>query len=85
MVMQDELNAKLEIVDGRLYIIPIEIEDPSLKDKPDPIELKKRINELKDEAKSQEDSQEESNTKTSEEQKETKAVEDESSKTEKTE
>lgn len=59
MMIQDELNAKLEIVDGRLYIIPIEIDDEkSAKEKPDPIELKKRLLEMKEEAKVQENNQE---------------------------
>ena len=46
MIMNDEIHAKLEIVDGRLYIIPIELDEEQKlkKEKPDPIELKERIN-----------------------------------------
>ena len=45
MVMNDEIHARLEIVDGRLYIIPIELDEEQKlkKEKLDPIELKERL------------------------------------------
>lgn len=51
MVMNDEIHAKLEIVDGRLYIIPIDLteEQKLKKEKLDPIELKERISDSTDE------------------------------------
>jgi hypothetical protein len=50
MVMNDEIHAKLEIVEGRLYILPIEIdEDKIRKEKIDPIELKESMNETSSE------------------------------------